>query len=92
MYGDINAVAQWSFVTIIQRVQAVTGVRMHYGHPDFVDFFCARSRGGMSKATQHINLSENIFAGLSVRNRSERSDYVDVLEMFVPEQDLGRQC
>ena len=79
--GDINAVAEWSFGTIIQRVQAALGVRMHYGHPDFVDLFWARSRGGMSKASPHINLSEDIFAGLNVKNRDERSDYVDVLEM-----------
>merc|ERR1712136_659747 len=26
------------------------------------------------------------------RNRSERSDYVDVRVMCVPEQDLGRKC
>ena len=24
------------------------GTRMHYGHPDFVDGFWARNRGGMS--------------------------------------------
>ena len=79
--GDINAVAEWSFGTIIQRTQAALGVRMHYGHPDFVDLFWARSRGGMSKASPHINLSEDIFAGLNVKDRVERSDYVDVLEM-----------
>lgn len=78
--GDINAVAEWSFGTIIQRVQAWLGVRMHYGHPDFVDLFWARSRGGMSKASPHINLSEDIFAGLNVKNRSERSEHVDILE------------
>ena len=64
---------------------------MHYGHPDFVDLFCARSRGGVSKATPHINLSEDIFAGLNVRNR-ERSDFVDVLEMCVLVKKIGRQC
>ena len=73
--------AEWSFVTIIQRVQAALGVRMHYGHPDFVDLFWAWSRGGMSKATPHINLSEDIFACLNVKTRGERSDFVDVLEM-----------
>lgn len=78
--GDINAVAEWSFGTIIQRVQAWLGVRMHYGHPDFVDLFWARSRGGMSKASPHINLSEDIFAGLNVKNRGERSEHVDILE------------
>lgn len=40
--GDINAVAEWCFGTSIQRVQTWLGVRMHYGHPDFVAPRCFR--------------------------------------------------
>lgn len=39
-------------------------VRMHYGHPDVFDRIFHLSRGGISKASRVINLSEDIFAGL----------------------------
>eukprot|EP00930_Biecheleria_cincta_P067964 TRINITY_DN5496_c0_g1_i1.p1 TRINITY_DN5496_c0_g1~~TRINITY_DN5496_c0_g1_i1.p1 ORF type:complete len:2756 (-),score=417.43 TRINITY_DN5496_c0_g1_i1:241-7377(-) len=78
--GDINAVAEWCFGTSIQRVQTWLGVRMHYGHPDFVDLHWARNRGSMSKATPHINLSEDIYLGFNVKNRGEKSDHFDFLE------------
>ncbi|CAE8585117.1 unnamed protein product [Polarella glacialis] len=78
--GDINAVAEWCFGTSIQRVQTWLGVRMHYGHPDFIDLFWARNRGSMSKATPHINLSEDIYLGFNVKNRGEKSEHFDFLE------------
>lgn len=40
-------------------------VRMHYGHPDVFDRIFHISRGGISKASRGINLSEDIFAGAS---------------------------
>jgi callose synthase len=54
-----------SFVTLGQRVLArPLKVRMHYGHPDVFDRIFHISRGGISKASRVINLSEDIFAGL----------------------------
>ena len=38
---------------------------MHYGHPDVFDRIFHISRGGISKASRVINLSEDIFAGAS---------------------------
>ena len=38
-------------------------VRMHYGHPDLLDKLHFLSRGGVSKASKEINLSEDVFAG-----------------------------
>jgi callose synthase len=38
-------------------------VRFHYGHPDVFDRLFHITRGGMSKASRVINLSEDIFAG-----------------------------
>ena len=38
-------------------------VRFHYGHPDVFDRIFHLTRGGISKASQGINLSEDIFAG-----------------------------
>ena len=34
----------------------------------------------MSKATPHINLSEDIYLGFNVKNRGEKSDHFDFLE------------
>ena len=41
----------------------VCRVRMHYGHPDVFDRIFHITRGGISKASRGINLSEDIFAG-----------------------------
>lgn len=38
-------------------------VRFHYGHPDFFDRVFHLTRGGISKASKTINLSEDVFAG-----------------------------
>jgi hypothetical protein len=38
-------------------------VRFHYGHPDVFDRLFHLTRGGISKASKVINLSEDIFAG-----------------------------
>jgi hypothetical protein len=38
---------------------------MHYGHPDVFDRIFHISRGGISKASRVINLSEDIFAGFN---------------------------
>lgn len=40
-------------------------VRFHYGHPDIFDRLFHLTRGGVSKASKIINLSEDIFAGRS---------------------------
>lgn len=36
---------------------------MHYGHPDVFDRVFHVTRGGISKASRIINISEDIFAG-----------------------------
>lgn len=38
-------------------------VRMHYGHPDVFDRIFHVTRGGISKASRIINISEDIYAG-----------------------------
>ena len=38
-------------------------VRFHYGHPDLFDRMFHITRGGISKASKTINLSEDVFAG-----------------------------
>lgn len=38
---------------------------MHYGHPDVFDRVFHITRGGISKASRVINISEDIFAGMT---------------------------
>ncbi|KAL9236784.1 hypothetical protein vseg_011413 [Gypsophila vaccaria] len=70
--GSVSSLAwfmsaqETSFVTLGQRVLAnPLKVRMHYGHPDIFDRFWFLTRGGVSKASKLINLSEDIFAGFN---------------------------
>ncbi|KAI3719792.1 hypothetical protein L6452_20697 [Arctium lappa] len=68
--GSVSSLAwfmsnqETSFVTIGQRVLAdPLRVRFHYGHPDIFDRIFHITRGGISKASKIINLSEDIFSG-----------------------------
>ncbi|KAH7445830.1 hypothetical protein KP509_01G025800 [Ceratopteris richardii] len=68
--GSVSSVAWFmsaqesSFVTLGQRVLAYPlRIRMHYGHPDVFDRIWFLTRGGISKASRVINISEDIFAG-----------------------------
>ncbi|WOG91817.1 hypothetical protein DCAR_0311072 [Daucus carota subsp. sativus] len=68
--GSVSSLAwfmsnqETSFVTIGQRVLAdPLRVRFHYGHPDIFDRLFHLTRGGISKASKIVNLSEDIFSG-----------------------------
>ncbi|XXG58927.1 hypothetical protein AAC387_Pa04g1108 [Persea americana] len=70
--GSVSSLAwfmsnqETSFVTIGQRVLASPlKVRFHYGHPDVFDRIFHITRGGISKASRVVNLSEDIFAGFN---------------------------
>ncbi|VFQ64399.1 unnamed protein product [Cuscuta campestris] len=78
--GSVSSLAwfmsnqETSFVTIGQRVMASPlRVRFHYGHPDIFDRIFHITRGGISKASKTINLSEDIFSGY---NSTLRGGYV----------------
>ncbi|KAL8152216.1 hypothetical protein V2J09_009976 [Rumex salicifolius] len=78
--GSVSSLAwfmsnqETSFVTIGQRVLAnPLRVRFHYGHPDIFDRLFHLTRGGLSKASRIINLSEDIFSGY---NSTLRGGYV----------------
>ncbi|KAF7154004.1 hypothetical protein RHSIM_Rhsim01G0134500 [Rhododendron simsii] len=71
--GSVSSLAwfmsnqETSFVTIGQRLLAnPLKVRFHYGHPDVFDRLFHLTRGGVSKASKIINLSEDIFAGIVI--------------------------
>ncbi|CAA0815270.1 Callose synthase 9 [Striga hermonthica] len=70
--GSVSSLAYFmssqesSFVTLGQRVLAnPLKVRMHYGHPDVFDRVFHITRGGISKASRVINISEDIFSGFN---------------------------
>ncbi|KAK6123689.1 hypothetical protein DH2020_042571 [Rehmannia glutinosa] len=70
--GSVSSLAwfmsnqETSFVTLGQRVLAKPlKVRMHYGHPDVFDRIFHVTRGGISKASRVINISEDIYAEVS---------------------------
>ncbi|XP_062184545.1 callose synthase 7-like [Phragmites australis] len=70
--GSVSSLARFmsiqdtSFVTIGQRILAnVLKVRFHYGHSDIFDRLFHITRGGISKASKTINLSEGIFSGFN---------------------------
>ncbi|CAM8887964.1 unnamed protein product [Rhodiola kirilowii] len=78
--GSVSSLAwfmsnqETSFVTIGQRVLAdPLRVRFHYGHPDIFDRIFHITRGGVSKASKTINLSEDIFSGF---NSTLRGGYI----------------
>jgi callose synthase len=62
--ANCMALQEISFVTLGQRVLTrPLHIRLHYSHPDIFDKIFAMTRGGVSKASKVINLSEDIFAG-----------------------------
>jgi callose synthase len=62
--ANYMALQEHSFVTLGQRVLTrPLHIRLHYGHPDVFDKLFFITRGGFSKASKGINLSEDIFAG-----------------------------
>ncbi|KAJ8575892.1 hypothetical protein ON010_g3317 [Phytophthora cinnamomi] len=69
------------FVTLSQRVLAdPLYVRMHYGHPDVFDKVLAITRGGVSKASKGINLSEDVFAGFNTTLRGGVVTHVEFMQ------------
>ncbi|KAK2445017.1 callose synthase [Trifolium repens] len=86
--GSVSSLAwfmsnqETSFVTIGQRVLArPLKVRFHYGHPDVFDRIFHITRGGISKASRGIHLSEDIFAGFNStlrRGNITHHEYIQV--------------
>ncbi|XP_058006426.1 callose synthase 5-like [Hevea brasiliensis] len=86
--GSVSSLAwfmsnqETSFVTIGQRVLArPLKIRFHYGHPDVFDRIFHITRGGISKASRGINLSEDIFAGFNStlrRGNVTHHEYIQV--------------
>lgn len=59
----IFSLGLWNSVHLEMMFYITFRVRMHYGHPDVFDRVFHITRGGISKASRIINISEDIFAG-----------------------------
>jgi len=55
-----SAFAERTFGTLTQRCYSRLGVRLHYGHPDFIDALWVQTETGLSKLPY---VSEDIFTG-----------------------------
>ncbi|XP_039828027.1 callose synthase 10-like isoform X2 [Panicum virgatum] len=87
--GSVSSLASFmskqetSFVTLGQRVLAYLKVRMHYGHPDVFDRIFHITRGGISKASRVINISEDIYAGFNSTLRQGNITHHEYIQMTV---------
>ncbi|XP_031116196.1 putative callose synthase 8 isoform X1 [Ipomoea triloba] len=86
--GSVSSLAwfmsyqETSFVTIGQRLLAnPLRVRFHYGHPDLFDRIFHLTRGGISKASKTINLSEDVFAGFNTTLRRGCVTYLEYMQV-----------
>lgn len=79
------ALQELAFVTNNQRLyHDPLCTRMHYGHPDIFDRFFIHCCGGMSKASNGINLSEDVFAGYNATQRGFTIHHIDYLQVMSP--------
>lgn len=63
----------------------------HYGHPDVFDKLYFMSRGGVSKASKAINLSEDIFAGYNTVSPSVL-DSINLASIWAFNSDSHLSC
>ncbi|KAJ9527498.1 hypothetical protein QJQ45_025772 [Haematococcus lacustris] len=80
--GSFAAAAEFAFGTIVQRTMDTPGnVRMHYGHPDLMNKLHIITRGGPSKATRQLHISEDIFGGFNHTLRGGRIKYREYMRV-----------
>uniref|UniRef100_A0A7S1ZKM7 1,3-beta-glucan synthase n=1 Tax=Ditylum brightwellii TaxID=49249 RepID=A0A7S1ZKM7_9STRA len=80
--ANYMALQETSFVTLGQRVLTnPLCIRLHYGHPDVFDKLFFITRGGISKSSKGINLSEDIFAGYNNAIRGGQVGFKEYLQV-----------
>ena len=80
--ANYMALQETSFVTLGQRVLTKPlRIRLHYGHPDVFDKLFFITRGGISKSSKGINLSEDIFAGYNNAIRGGQVSFKEYLQV-----------
>lgn len=79
---EVAGQAEFCFTSIHQRVcRWPLRARLHYGHPDLMDGYWVRTRGGLSHASHMVNTAEDVFAGYEVVGRGERVEYIEWLQV-----------
>ncbi|OMH78501.1 1,3-beta-glucan synthase component FKS1 [Zancudomyces culisetae] len=78
--GDVAAGKEATFGTLTQRIMAKMGGRLHYGHPDFMNFVFMSTRGGFSKAQKGLHLNEDIYAGMNAFSRGGRIKHTEYFQ------------
>lgn len=80
--GSFAAGTEFAFGTILQRVMTFPGrARFHYGHPDVWDKLFILTRGGISKATRNLHVSEDVFGGFNAALRGGKIAYRDYISV-----------
>ncbi|PNH09351.1 putative callose synthase 6 [Tetrabaena socialis] len=78
--GTFGAACEFAFGTIVQRTMSYPGrVRMHYGHPDVFNKLHIMTRGGVSKATRQLHISEDVFGGFNHTLRGGQIKYKEYI-------------
>ncbi|KAG9303389.1 hypothetical protein G9A89_013715 [Geosiphon pyriformis] len=75
--GDVAAGKEQTFGTLTQRIMAMIGGKLHYGHPDFLNAIFMTTRGGISKAQKGLHLNEDIYAGMNAFCRGGRIKHTE---------------
>ncbi|ORZ20022.1 putative 1,3-beta-D-glucan synthase subunit [Lobosporangium transversale] len=78
--GDVAAGKEQTFGTLTQRMMAKIGGKLHYGHPDFLNFIFMSTRGGVSKAQKGLHLNEDIYAGMMAFSRGGRIKHTEYIQ------------
>jgi hypothetical protein len=77
-FGYAAAFTERVFGSMIQRVWSMIGLRMHYGHPDFLRGLFVMFTTGMSKLSY---ISEDVFLGFDTILNKGKSIQVDYFEV-----------
>ncbi|GIL73021.1 hypothetical protein Vretifemale_3258, partial [Volvox reticuliferus] len=78
--GTFAAACELAFGTIVQRTMSYPGrVRLHYGHPDVFNKMHIMTRGGLSKATRQLHISEDVFGGFNQLLRGAQIKYKEYI-------------
>ncbi|CAD7698034.1 unnamed protein product [Ostreobium quekettii] len=80
--GGFAAGTEFAFGTILQRTMTFPGrARFHYGHPDVWNKIWVMTRGGISKATRNLHVSEDVFGGFNAGLRGGKVTYRDYISV-----------
>ncbi len=78
--GRFAAATEYAFGTISQRTLTHPArIRLHYGHPDLFNKMFVMTRGGISKATRQLHLTEDVFCGCNHTLRGGRIRYKEYI-------------